>query len=133
MARSDGDEAYKPGKGKRSIKKKKTAAVKRTRRASEPAESFEPEVDGPTLGPVPCSLMPHVLSFCGLRELSKLCLLDRAFNAEAMDDKHYLDKVSSQQSTVSCITSFVIMLAVIEVDPIAAIGLSTTLSDPLLC
>jgi hypothetical protein len=94
MARNDGDEAYKPGKGKRDTNKKKTAAVKRTGRASEPAENSEPEADGPTLGAVPCSLMPHVLSYCGLRELSKLCLLDRAFNTEAMNDKHYLDKVS---------------------------------------
>jgi hypothetical protein len=96
MVRSDGDEAYKPSKGKKNTKKKKAAAVKRTRRASETADSSEPEADGPTLGAVPCSLMPHVLSYCGLRELSKLCLLDRAFNTEAMDDRHYLDKVSSQ-------------------------------------
>eukprot|EP00953_Heterococcus_sp_UTEX-ZZ885_P030376 16048-Heterococcus_DN1.PRE.1 len=92
ITRSDGDEVYKPGKGKKNTKKKKTAAVKRTRCVSEPAESSEPEADGATLGLVPCSLMPHVLRYCSLRELSKLWLLDRAFNTEAMNDKHYLDK-----------------------------------------
>lgn len=106
MAKTDGEEAYRPSSGKKNSRKKKATAVKRTRSKIAPAESSEPEADGPTLGPVPCSLMPQVLSYCGLHELSKLCLLNKAFNTEAMDDKHYLDKVSSQQRALCCLAAF---------------------------